>query len=629
MLALLPNILSHSNEPIGTVLHIGAGVGSELETYRKLNCENVVAIEPDAALYKKLSAKAKRFNNVETIQSWIGDKSTKTEAQIFANPRFNSLLPAGTLLDHFENLKQPKVIKVSTLSLSEFLSSKRSLDQSKKNILVVEAQGFEVKLLQACETPLLQHFSVIVVRTSETSLYQDGANVEQLSTCLREKSFDLLLSDAGHSPSVEQYYQLNLSQLALAHAQKELKNHRQQSLEKIELLDGLVAEQTRNLTTLEANKADLQHNLVGKDQESTKLRSQLVQSNEKISTLQNDLHQVKSDKNALQAEYENIKQNLDSKQAKVDELSQTIQNMKGLKDKLEEKLSDTTKNFVLQQENANSIEQELATANKTLHENQGELADFKGQLSELETIKTQLEHNKSGKKALEEQVNSLSAEASENTNVVAKLEEQKQAAVNQIKAQLVLVNTKLANAEALIETTTVQKQELNEKFESLKVSSTDKLTALKQDHESKLTDIRKKLDDQTHWHNEQKIRAENFIQKNTELNESIQKLNTECNKLKHESEGFKSSIIKYEDSFEEIKEREKHQANTIEITSKLLSKMQTENEYLRKEYATKISSENELRQLIGELHQKLQMAANFYQQLEKEHPEIVLEHRDL
>jgi hypothetical protein len=57
--------------------------------------------------------------------------------------------------------------------------------------------------------------------------------------------------------------------------------------------------------------------------------------------------------------------------------------------------------------------------------------------------------------------------------------------------------------------------------------------------------------------------------------------------------------------------------------------MQTENEYLRKEYATKISSENELRQLISELHQKLQMAANFYQQLEKEHPEIVLEHRDL
>tara|TARA_B110000908_G_C10191074_1_gene420496 strand:- start:581 stop:826 length:246 start_codon:yes stop_codon:yes gene_type:complete len=42
-----------------------------------------------------------------------------------------------------------------------------------------------------------------------------------------------------------------------------------------------------------------------------------------------------------------------------------------------------------------------------------------------------------------------------------------------------------------------------------------------------------------------------------------------------------------------------------------------------------LSKGKELRQLNGDLHQKLQMAANLYQHLEKEYHELVLEHRDV
>ena len=54
MLAWLTKLLENKATRIGTVIHIGAGVGTELPVYQDLNCGHILAIEPDNILFKKL-----------------------------------------------------------------------------------------------------------------------------------------------------------------------------------------------------------------------------------------------------------------------------------------------------------------------------------------------------------------------------------------------------------------------------------------------------------------------------------------------------------------------------------------------------------------------------------------------
>ncbi|MCZ8531505.1 hypothetical protein [Alteromonas sp. PRIM-21] len=65
------------------------------------------------------------------------------------------------------------------------------------------------------------------------------------------------------------------------------------------------------------------------------------------------------------------------------------------------------------------------------------------------------------------------------------------------------------------------------------------------------------------------------------------------------------------------------QTASISMFSKQNLKLQVDLDDLRDKFDEKVASENALKSLIGELHQKLQQAANFYQKLEKEHPELL------
>ena len=93
------------------------------------------------------------------------------------------------------------------------------------------------------------------------------------------------------------------------------------------------------------------------------------------------------------------------------------------------------------------------------------------------------------------------------------------------------------------------------------------------------------------------------------MSSTLEKLDDEKAKLLRQKQEFIKQVAQ--------------QTASISILSKQNLKLQVDLDDLRHKFDEKVASENALKSLIGELHQKLQQAANFYQKLEKEHPELL------
>jgi hypothetical protein len=93
------------------------------------------------------------------------------------------------------------------------------------------------------------------------------------------------------------------------------------------------------------------------------------------------------------------------------------------------------------------------------------------------------------------------------------------------------------------------------------------------------------------------------------MTSTLEKLDDEKTKLLRQKQEFIKQVAQ--------------QTESISILSKQNLKLQVDLDDLRHKFDEKVASEDALKSLIGELHQKLQQAANFYQKLGKEHPELL------
>ncbi len=68
----------------------------------------------------------------------------------------------------------------------------------------------------------------------------------------------------------------------------------------------------------------------------------------------------------------------------------------------------------------------------------------------------------------------------------------------------------------------------------------------------------------------------------------------------------------------------KESSRSVALGQKMLAKSQVDLDHLRDSYAEKVASERELVELVNELREKLTLASQYYLDLQKEHPEILL-----
>ncbi len=97
-----------------------------------------------------------------------------------------------------------------------------------------------------------------------------------------------------------------------------------------------------------------------------------------------------------------------------------------------------------------------------------------------------------------------------------------------------------------------------------------------------------------------------------------------------ESESIRNKLQVQQSRESEIKEKLRkaeveliEQQRSARLSTKLLAKVEADASDLRERYAEKVKSEQELKDLIKELHAKLQAASQFYHKLEREHPDLL------
>ena len=103
-------------------------------------------------------------------------------------------------------------------------------------------------------------------------------------------------------------------------------------------------------------------------------------------------------------------------------------------------------------------------------------------------------------------------------------------------------------------------------------------------------------------------------------NEAIQK---EREDLRNELQEQKNREIQLKEKLQQTQTELQEQRRSAQLSTKLLAKVEADASELRERHAQKTRSEQELKDLIRELHAKLQAASHFYHKLEQEHPELL------
>ncbi|BFM20137.1 coiled-coil domain-containing protein [Gilvimarinus japonicus] len=104
------------------------------------------------------------------------------------------------------------------------------------------------------------------------------------------------------------------------------------------------------------------------------------------------------------------------------------------------------------------------------------------------------------------------------------------------------------------------------------------------------------------------------------INDAIQK---ELENTYNELENQKRQEVQTKEKLQQAQAELKEQQRSAQLSTKLLAKVEADASDLRERYAEKTKSEQELKDLIKELHAKLQAASHFYHKLEQEHPEVL------
>lgn len=361
MLEHIKNILQQHPEQTGDLLHIGAGLCSELEEYQTQGFHQLHLYEGAPAQYKLLQERTQSAPNINTYHQVIAGKQETLPFYIMNNPSFNSLRDQSALTEHFPNLKLIEEPTVETESLTQAIK-RAELDGNKTNILVLEVLGAET-LLETVSEEQLQAFSWILIKQLN--------EVTHTATELNSDIFDQAFSEALMFPFILKAYKRNTRVMELNSA--------------LEQLRGQLSSKENELTKRVSELEQVKRQLSAKDNEFSKVRDELLKSKQ---TLKERCETLEVDKKSMSSDLEEKDKVLNKIR---DELKKTQQSVKDSSEVLESEKATLAANLKAKGEALNKAQNELEKSQKLLKE----------RAKELEAMSTRFQQT--------EQTNSLNA----------------------------------------------------------------------------------------------------------------------------------------------------------------------------------------------------------------------------
>ena len=97
------NNLQSLAQPIGYIIHVGAGECSELQSYQALNPQKIILIEADSQQVTQLKSATQGQKRIEVLACAIADNQEQKTLKVLSNKRDSSLLMPEKILSHYPN----------------------------------------------------------------------------------------------------------------------------------------------------------------------------------------------------------------------------------------------------------------------------------------------------------------------------------------------------------------------------------------------------------------------------------------------------------------------------------------------------------------------------------------------
>ena len=298
----------------GTVVHIGAGICSELPEYERLKFEKIQLVEAHSGLAEQLAKKVKNVDHVNVSNVVVAAKEGAVPFIRTNNPRFDSLKKPAAIKEFFPNLSVVNDAIVNAVSLDALLKT-FALDSAKENVLVLELQGAETDILGSVIPANLQLFSWLIIKTSDVAVYDNKADNADLCSVAKKFGFEPIYTEELTFPFCVKTYKRNDAEIAL-YKTKQKADQLEIELNKVNTAYvGVKSELETSQSDLVAVKLELeksQMNCVATKSELETSQSKLVSVKSELETGQSDLAAVKLELDKSQMNCAAVKSELEA-----------------------------------------------------------------------------------------------------------------------------------------------------------------------------------------------------------------------------------------------------------------------------------------------------------------------------
>lgn len=176
---------------IGTILHVGAGTGGDLERYASLSPERIVLVEPNPELQAELEAAAREIAPATEIHRVaVSTKSGEAVLNVFNFFDLSSLALPTELTSLYPGLRTVDRPIVEVVSLRDLVGQVQMSD-AHANWLVIDAPGSETALVKAAlKGAILEHFQRVVLVAPRTALFRNAETAEALVELLCAEGYE-------------------------------------------------------------------------------------------------------------------------------------------------------------------------------------------------------------------------------------------------------------------------------------------------------------------------------------------------------------------------------------------------------------------------------------------------------
>lgn len=190
--------------PRGTIVHIGAGRGRDLDSHLSKGAARIVLVDADAhsvtglkRLAASIASDEDRPVSVDVVEAAVAGRDAEAELRIYNLERVSGIRQATGLLEHYPGLRPVRRTSVKTLQAAK-LVERLGLDSNAENTLIIEAPGEERAILSSLDQHgWLSAFAEIVITAPVAGLYESSATPDELVELLKAAGY-YVHADGGH-----------------------------------------------------------------------------------------------------------------------------------------------------------------------------------------------------------------------------------------------------------------------------------------------------------------------------------------------------------------------------------------------------------------------------------------------